>query len=101
MIDEYQIVQARVHRADAILLIAAALTDAELKHLAEVADGFSLDVLVEVHTDDELNRVLNVLGETGAQAIGVNNRDLRTFEVTLETSMALVERIPAERGARN
>jgi indole-3-glycerol phosphate synthase len=94
MIDEYQIVQARVHRADAVLLIAAALTDAELKHLAEVADGFSLDVLVEVHTDDELNRALNVLGETGAQAIGVNNRDLRTFEVTLETSMALVERIP-------
>jgi indole-3-glycerol phosphate synthase len=95
MIDEYQIVEARAHRADAILLIAAALTDAEMKHLSEVAAGFSLDVLVEVHTGDELTRVLDVLGETGASAIGVNNRDLRTFEVNLETSLALVERIPA------
>ncbi|HUV70608.1 MAG TPA: indole-3-glycerol phosphate synthase TrpC [Terracidiphilus sp.] len=99
MVDEYQIVEARAHRADAILLIAAALTDAEMKHLAEVAAGFSLDVLVEVHTADELSRVLDVglaaPGETGGLAIGVNNRDLRTFEVTLETSLALVERIPA------
>jgi indole-3-glycerol phosphate synthase len=95
MIDEYQIVEARAHRADAILLIAAALTDTELKHLADVAAGFSLDVLVEVHTTDELGRVLDVLGETGANAIGVNNRDLRTFEVSLETSLALVEQIPA------
>ncbi|HUX27680.1 MAG TPA: indole-3-glycerol phosphate synthase TrpC [Terracidiphilus sp.] len=107
MIDEYQIVEARAHRADAILLIAAALTDAEMKHLAEVAAGFSLDVLVEVHTADELSRVLDTglatglaagldtPGETGGLAIGVNNRDLRTFEVTLETSLALVERIPA------
>ena len=99
MIDEYQIVEARAHRADAILLIAAALTNAELKHLADVACGFSLDVLVEVHTTDELSRVLDTglaaLGETGALAIGVNNRDLRTFEVSLETSLALVEQIPA------
>ncbi|MDE3148933.1 MAG: indole-3-glycerol phosphate synthase TrpC [Acidobacteriota bacterium] len=96
MVDEYQIVEARAHRADAILLIAAALDDAELRHLAEVAAGFSLDVLVEVHTGTELDRVLNTLGETGADAIGVNNRDLKTFEVTLETSLALVERIPSE-----
>ena len=99
MVDEYQIVEARAHRADAILLIAAALTNAELKHLADVACGFSLDVLVEVHTTDELSRVLDTglaaLGETGALAIGVNNRDLRTFEVSLETSLALVEQIPA------
>ena len=95
MIDEYQIVEARAHRADAILLIAAALTNAELKHLADVAVGFSLDVLVEVHTTDELSRMLDALGETGANAIGVNNRDLRTFEVSLETSLALVEQIPA------
>ena len=94
MIDEYQIVEARAHRADAILLIAAALTNAELRHLAEVAGGFSLDVLVEVHTADELDRVLDTLGETGASAIGVNNRDLSTFEVTLDTSLALIDRIP-------
>jgi len=95
MIDEYQIVEARAHRADAVLLIAAALTNAGLKHLAEVAAGFSLDVLVEVHTADELSRVLDVLGETGASAIGVNNRDLRSFEVSLDASLALVERIPS------
>jgi indole-3-glycerol phosphate synthase len=95
MIDEYQIVEARAHRADAILLIAAALTNGELKHLAEVANGFSLDVLVEVHTEDELSRVLDTLGESGANAIGVNNRDLRTFEVSLETSLALVAQIPS------
>jgi indole-3-glycerol phosphate synthase len=94
MIDEYQIVEARAHRADAILLIAAALDDGELRHLATVANGFSLDVLVEVHTADELKRVLDTLGETGAQAIGVNNRDLKSFEVTLDTSLALIEQIP-------
>jgi indole-3-glycerol phosphate synthase len=95
MVDEYQIVEARAHRADAILLIAAALTDAELKRFAETARGLQLDVLVEVHTADELSRVLDILGETGADAIGVNNRDLRTFDVALETSLALVERIPS------
>jgi indole-3-glycerol phosphate synthase len=94
IVDEYQIVEARAYRADAILLIAAALTNAEMKHLASVAGGFSLDLLVEVHTADELDRVLNALGESGADAIGVNNRDLKTFEVTLETSLKLVERIP-------
>jgi indole-3-glycerol phosphate synthase len=94
IVDEYQIVEARAHRADAILLIAAALTNAEMKHLASVADGFSLDVLVEVHTADELDRVLESLGENGVAAIGVNNRDLKTFEVALDTSLALIERIP-------
>lgn len=92
---EYQIVEARAHRADAVLLIAAALTDAEMRHLAEVAEGFSLDVLVEVHTADELAQVLDALGETGADAIGVNNRDLKTFEVSQETSLALVGKIPS------
>jgi len=95
MIDEYQIVEARAHRADAILLIAAALTAAELKRFAQAAHALELDVLVEVHTADELTRVLDTLGETGADAIGVNNRDLKSFEVSLETSLALVERIPA------
>jgi indole-3-glycerol phosphate synthase len=95
IVDEYQIVEARAHRADAILLIVAALTDAEIRHFAQVASGFSLDVLVEVHTADELDRVLNTLGAEGADAIGVNNRDLRTFEVTQQTSLALVERMPA------
>jgi indole-3-glycerol phosphate synthase len=94
-VDEYQIVQARAHRGDAILLIAAALTDAELKRFAYLARSLQLDVLVEVHTAAELDRVLGTLGETGADAIGVNNRNLKTFEVSLETSLELVERMPA------
>jgi indole-3-glycerol phosphate synthase len=95
IIDEYQIVEARAHRADAILLIAAALEDREMRHFAEVAAGFSLDVLVEVHTAKELDRVLQTLGPQGASAIGVNNRNLKTFEVRLETSIELAGKIPS------
>jgi len=108
-IDEYQIVEARAHRADAILLIAAALSSAELQRLAHAAHALALDVLVEVHTADELAQVLDALGETGAPAdrsssarwetgtlaIGVNNRDLKTFGVNPETSLALVDQIPS------
>ena len=94
MVDEYQIVEARAHRADAILLIAAALSGAELKRLAEAAHSLALDVLVEVHTADELAQVLDALGETGADAIGVNNRDLKTFEVSQQTSLGLIDSIP-------
>jgi indole-3-glycerol phosphate synthase len=95
MVDEYQIVEARAHRADAILLIVAALTDEELSHLARAARSYTLDVLVEVHTADELDRVLDALGENGSDAIGVNNRNLKTLEVHLETSFELAHRIPA------
>jgi len=95
-VDEYQIVEARAHCGDAILLIAAALTDAEIKRFARVAHDYSLDVLVEVHTGEELARVLDALGATGADAIGVNNRDLKTFDVRLETSLQLIDRIPRE-----
>jgi len=95
MVDEYQIAEARAHGGDAILLIAAALTGTEMKRFSQTAHGFGLDVLVEVHTGEELDRVLDALGESGADAIGVNNRDLRSFEVSLETSIQLVERIPA------
>ncbi len=95
IIDEYQIVEARAHRADAVLLIAAALSGAELKRFAQDARSLALDVLVEVHTASELDEVLDALGESGADAIGVNNRDLKTFEVSPEISLALAGRIPA------
>jgi indole-3-glycerol phosphate synthase len=95
MVDEYQILEARAHHGDAILLIAAALADGEMKQLARTARSLALDVLVEVHTADELDRVLSALGESGADAIGVNNRNLKTLEVDLNTSLELVERIPA------
>ncbi len=95
MVDDYQIVEALAHRGDAILLIAAALTNPEMKQFARTAHGLALDVLVEVHTREELDRVLDTLGETGADAIGVNNRNLKTFAVSLETSLALVDQIPS------
>jgi indole-3-glycerol phosphate synthase len=93
IIDEYQIVEARAHRADAILLIVAALTDAELKTFTKAAHRERLDVLCEVHSEEELNRVLDL----DVDAVGVNNRNLRTFEVSLETSFALAGRLPKDK----
>jgi indole-3-glycerol phosphate synthase len=93
-VDEYQIVEARAHCADAILLIVAALTNAELKRFVAAAHEHALDVLIEVHTADELDAVLDTLGAGGADAIGVNNRDLKTFDVRMETSLELADRIP-------
>lgn len=90
-LEEKQIVEAAANGADAILLIAAILTTAEMRRLREFATSLGLDVLVEVHDGVELDRVI----ESGATVIGVNNRDLRTFEVKLETSLELAERIPA------
>lgn len=91
IVDDYQIVEARAHSADAILLIAAALPDTELKHLAKVADDFELDVLCEIHTGEELHRIRNL----EVNMIGVNNRDLHTFDVHLETSLDLAAQLPA------
>jgi indole-3-glycerol phosphate synthase len=91
LLDEFQLLEARAHRADAILLIAAALSDFELRELAAQAHALELDVLCEVHTGEELDRVLDL----GCDAIGVNNRDLRTFAVRLEVSLELASRLPA------
>lgn len=90
-VDEYQIVEARAHNADAILLIVAALSDAELRRLHDAAHCYGLDVLCEVHTAEELERA----GDLGCDAYGVNNRDLKTFEVRLETSLKLAEQLPS------
>jgi indole-3-glycerol phosphate synthase len=95
MVDEYQLVEARAHKADAILLIVAALSGEELKRFSAAARGLDLDVLVEVHTAEELDLFLDSVGAEGADAIGVNNRDLKSFEVRLDTSLDLVNRIPA------
>lgn len=90
MVDEFQLLEARAHRADAILLIAAALSDVELHALAGQAHALELDVLCEVHTREELERVLDL----GCDAIGVNNRDLTTFAVRLQVSLDLASRLP-------
>jgi indole-3-glycerol phosphate synthase len=92
IIDAFQILEARAHRADAILLIAAALSDAELYTFRSIAREYALDVLCEVHSAEEADRVAGL----GCEAIGVNNRDLRTFHVTLDTSFALRDRLPAD-----
>ncbi|HNV08854.1 MAG TPA: indole-3-glycerol phosphate synthase TrpC [Dokdonella sp.] len=92
-IDAYQVYEARVIGADCILLIAAALDDETLMDLALLAADLDLDVLVEVHDGDELERAL----EIPAPLIGINNRNLRSFEVSLETSVNLRRNVPAER----
>lgn len=93
VIDAYQIEEARALGADCILLIVACLDDAQLRSLSTLASELGLDVLVEVHDAGELERALAVPG----RLIGINNRDLRSFEVTLNTTLDLLERIPADR----
>src|SRR5271157_5172699 len=90
IIDEFQLLEARAHRADAVLLIVAALTQAELSDLHRRAGELQLDVLCEVHDGEELQRAL----DAGCEIIGVNNRNLHTFRVDLNTSLQLAEMIP-------
>lgn len=94
MIDPYQIVEARALGADCVLLIVSALDDVQMAELAAVAKGVGLDVLVEVHDGDELERALKTLD---TRLVGVNNRNLHTFEVNLETTLDLLPRIPRDR----
>ncbi len=90
IIDEYQVVQARAYGADALLIIMAALTDETAKQLLEMATGLNLGVLVEVHNEEELERAVAI----GAQMIGINNRNLHTFEVDLKTTERLLAKMP-------
>jgi indole-3-glycerol phosphate synthase len=94
MIDPYQIVEARALGADCVLLIVAALDDVKLAELAAVAKGVGLDVLVEVHDGDELERALKTLD---TPLVGINNRNLHTFDVNLETTLDLLPRVPRDR----
>ncbi|MFV8819736.1 indole-3-glycerol phosphate synthase TrpC [Haliea sp. E17] len=92
-IDPYQVVEARAIGADAILLIVAALSDAQMRELHDTAVGVGLDVLVEVHDRAELDRAL----ELPTPLLGINNRDLRNFETSLDTTLDLLPHIPADR----
>ncbi len=91
-IDEYQIIEAKSIGADAILLIAAVLKPAELQAFSTLAHGLGLEVLLEVHSEEELKKSL----DAGADIIGVNNRDLKTFELSIEVSKGLAHLIPSD-----
>jgi indole-3-glycerol phosphate synthase len=90
MVDEFQVLEARANGADAILLIVAALTDAELRTLRRSAREYGLDVLCEVHDAEELRRAVDL----GCECVGVNSRDLKTFEVSLERACELAAMLP-------
>lgn len=92
VIDEYQLLEAKANGADFILLIAAILTRDEIKHLSEFAHSIDLEVLLEVHDEEELQKSIM----PSLDLIGVNNRNLKTFDVSLETSKSLAEKIPNE-----
>ena len=90
IVDEYQVIEAKAHGADLILLIASVLTRAEIQQLSSAAQQMDLEVLLEVHNQDELEKSLMPT----LDLLGVNNRDLKTFRVSLETSHYLASKIP-------
>lgn len=93
IVDEYQVYEARAIGADCILLIVAALEDEQMKVLNDLAHELGMDVLIEVHGADELQRALPL----GNKLIGINNRNLHTFEVTLENTYELLSQIPDDK----
>jgi len=93
MVDPYQVYEARSMGADCILLIAACLDDAQMADLESVALALNMSVLVEVHDRDELHRALNLK----TPLLGINNRNLRSFEVSLQTTLELLPEVPAEK----
>ena len=92
IIDPYQVYEARAINADCILLIAACLEDEQMAELNDLAHELGMDVLVEVHDEQELQRALKL----NNRLMGINNRDLRTFDVTLQTTLKMLDQMPSE-----
>ena len=89
IIDPYQVYEARAINADCILLIVSALDDADLQSLFDLAHELGMDVLMEVHDEQEMQRAL----QTGARLIGINNRNLRTFDTSLDTTLSMLDMV--------
>ena len=94
MIDEYQLVEARANGADVVLLIAACLSPAAVKQMAGVARNLGLEVLLEIHDETELEHICDAVN-----LVGVNNRNLKSFEVSIQTSLDLISQIPSSKPA--
>ena len=94
MIDEYQLIEAKAFGAEVILLIAACLTPYEVKTMAATAKNLGLEVLLEIHNDEELEHICDAV-----DLVGVNNRNLKTFEVSIKTSLDLINKIPKDKPA--
>ncbi len=94
MIDEYQLIEAKAFGAEVILLIAACLTTAEVKQMAATAKNLGMEVLLEVHNEEEFGHICDAV-----DLVGVNNRNLKTFEVSINTSLDLINKIPKEKPA--
>ena len=92
IVDEYQVVEAKSIGADVVLLIAACLTPAEVKHLAGVAHSLGLQTILELHAEDELEHICDATG-----IVGINNRDLKTFNVDIERSLRMAEQLPSDK----
>ncbi|MCX6335940.1 MAG: indole-3-glycerol phosphate synthase TrpC [Bacteroidetes bacterium] len=92
MIDEYQLIEAKAHGAEVILLIAACLNPGKVKSMAATAKSLGLEVLLEIHNEQELEHICDSI-----DLVGVNNRNLKTFEVTIDTSLALIKQIPTNK----
>ena len=91
-IDPYQIYEARAHGADIVLLIAAILDKDQIKEYLEIVDSLNMNAIVEIHNHEELDKVI----DTGCKIIGINNRNLKTFEVDLSTTVELIKYIPED-----
>ena len=92
MVDAYQVFEAKAYGAEVILLIAACLTPAEVKKMAALAKSMRMEVLLEIHNTEELNHICDEV-----DFVGVNNRNLKTFEVSIDTSLDLINKIPSEK----
>jgi len=92
MIDEYQIIEAKANGADVILLIAACLSTQQVKNFSALAKSIGLEILLEIHNEEELNHICDEV-----DFVGVNNRNLKTFEVNIQTSLQLIQKIPTNK----